>query len=48
MGIYVNKGTKNFESAGKDGYIEHMNKYDVIQLDIADIRAELGISPQWS
>jgi hypothetical protein len=33
-----------FEIAGKDGYTEHMNKYDVIQLDIADIRTELGTS----
>jgi hypothetical protein len=33
-----------FEIASKDGYTEHMNKYDVIQLDIADIRTELGTS----
>jgi ribosomal protein S8 len=33
-----------FEIASKNGYTEHMNKYDVIQLDIADIRTELGTS----
>jgi hypothetical protein len=33
-----------YEIAGKDGYTKHMNKYDVIQLDIADIRTELGTS----
>jgi hypothetical protein len=33
-----------YEIAGKDSYTRHMNKYDVIQLDIADIRTELGTS----
>jgi hypothetical protein len=33
-----------YEIAGKDSYTKHMNQYDVIQLDIADIRTELGTS----
>jgi hypothetical protein len=33
-----------FEIASKDGYTKDMNKYDVICLDIADIRTELGTS----
>jgi hypothetical protein len=33
-----------FKIADTSEYTEHMNKYDVIQLDIADIRTELGTS----
>jgi hypothetical protein len=33
-----------FKIACTSGYTEHMNKYDVIQIDIADIRSEFGTS----
>jgi hypothetical protein len=33
-----------FKIACTPGYTEHMNKYDVIQIDIADIRSEFGTS----
>jgi hypothetical protein len=33
-----------FKIACTQGYTEHMNKYDVIQIDIADIRSEFGTS----
>jgi hypothetical protein len=33
-----------YKIAGTPGYTEHMNKYDVIQIDIADIWTEYGTS----
>jgi hypothetical protein len=33
-----------FKIADTPGYTAHMNKYDVIQIDIADIRSEFGTS----